>query len=273
MDENRQALDADEPELQLRVSQNPLVSPVERISLLKGVFLLYFMTFIPSLLLVALWRDADCNNNFTAKFLIIVLISGAGFLALSFALSYSKIAARKWPYNYIMFVSAVLFLAVANRALLDLFGNFVLIALLYLLFNAAGLLIYVLFSSTEFKMFHGMAFGLGAVLVPFMFSMILFRSHLVQIFAGLAAVVLILMLIVYTTQLMVHNRSFMMLPDDYIMGAMRIITIIPLIPDIFASDGVTGDAPEDILVPQSQPISKDEPNETVPNDDTNPIEN
>ena len=224
---------------ELRVSQNPLIDANERINFMQGVFFLYTITFLPSIGLLKIWKVDPENNYFTNNYFIAIIISIITFLVLSFTLSYSKIAARKKPVNYILFAACVIFLAITNRALFDYFGKFVVISLLYLLFNAIGLLIYSYITNNEFKMQYALGCGMGLVLMPFTYYLYWYRQEIVGIMIGLVAILLISLLIVYTTQMMIYNKSFMMLPDDFIMGAMRLITIIPLIPDMFTSNQAT----------------------------------
>ena len=104
-----------------------------------------------------------------------------------------------------------------------------LIILTFLIVNAFSLFLYTIFAQKKFLVKEAVFFVVGFLLIPILFFSFIFSNKYKEIAVISTVVLLISLFIVFASQLMVRNKDFVLLTDDYIMGAMWLITIFPLI--------------------------------------------
>ena len=219
-------------QVNLSYSQNPLYSKTDRISLLKGSFGLYMMSFFPALISSIITLNSRELRRTIPKYpkLVIFFSVCAGFLAVG--LSFSKRMSRKRPFNVLLFIMYMFSVAVLAAGVEVSFGKISIIALIYLVTNSLAMLVYILTVEDTFLIKHSVFYVLGFLLIPLITLSIVYRKLIVYVISFYITTFFISLIILYASQAMVRNSSFEMLPDDYIMGAMRLVVILPLIPDL-----------------------------------------
>lgn len=208
--------------------QHPLRTIPERIDFIKVAFILYVVFFVPAVIFVLAWLRFMMKQELKVGYYLTLVTSILIFFGLGFELSFHRYAAKKEPLNYVLFALNVIFFSIATGALCSLIGRVTLIFLLYLLFNAIGLLIYASIPKDSFKALHAVAFGLGAVLIPMIFCLFTYRKFVVSICVSLLVIALLSIFIAFSIQKLVMNLQYILVPDDMIAVSARLTTLLPL---------------------------------------------
>jgi hypothetical protein len=230
---------------ELRESQNFFREKKVQLSFLRGTFLLYTLTLLPSVILILILYEfklfKERVSNGLAEIFIAVMVGAI----CSYALGFSKIIARKFPVNYILyavFVLSLMYTSVATGLNFEKFHPEVLFVMEFA--NGFGLLVYVLIAQKEFD--PKTAFMVAScfqfvclINFGFVFSTII---PTIMIYSLMSFVYLAIA--TFGAFSIVKNRNFDMLPSDYILGCLKIITVFPLVahinPDAEESDNDPG---------------------------------
>lgn len=218
---------------ELTESQNFLRYSKAQNRLLSVAFILKLITFAFGLILTLAAQLIPELGNALAAFPFLSLATGTLLLIIGYTLGYSKIASRKSPYNFALLLTFQLCLAHAfvcsdlflfQGTLISLLSMFVATAIANLIYLAALKDYYsgtVAFLST-----------LGPLIVIFALSGFLFQREFLLltsyfVFASLASLLTCL-----GAERLMKNKDYNLLKDDYVLVALKLITVFPLLPHL-----------------------------------------
>ena len=221
--------------LKLTDSQNLLHAPRRRLRFLKGVYAMYTLALMPAILSLLLTEYWDDYGKFMYEYPVFFWIGTLGALATSFSLALSKILARKKPLNYILYAVFAICLMLMFSGFADrpFKYEFRMILLTQAAFNGLALFLYSLIANKGFVTIEAIFFVLGFLLLPSVCLKFAFGDEDCDIPIILFGLIVLFFssIIMFASEFMCENKNFTMLPDDYIMGAMRLMLIVPLFED------------------------------------------
>lgn len=217
-------------DLQLTDSQNFFTPRDVRMQFLRGTFNVYLLIFVPTLIaLLVLW-NSESYKDFTEENVWLFVACAVISLLSSLLLALSKIAARKKGLAYILYVVFILtFAHVVAYLITTQFYQTWVILILMLISNAIALRVYLFIVTKRFRLKEAIFIVVGFLLVPLIAFRFIYKAHLVTDVLSFFITLLISLIIMCASEFMCENKNFDMLPDDYVMGAMKIMTIAPLI--------------------------------------------
>ena len=222
----------------LNASQNFFNNKKDRLVFTKGSFIFYTISFFP-MVISSLWVYIDRSmGDIMLRNPKLPLLGGIFGIAFCFILAYSKIASRKFPYSYILLALYVICFSVMFAGIEATFPIFAVSLTTLLIANGLGITFYAIITKTDFRFHQAFICAFGALLMPLLFLLYYFDTDRTMIIGEFIAILLLSCLLIHTSKVMVLNKNFEMLPNDYIMGSMRLVAIIPLIPDMMFDGSV-----------------------------------
>jgi len=222
---------------ELRESQNFFREKKVQLSFLRGTFLLYSLTMLPSSILILILYEFKSTKEQVSKGLAEIFIAIMLGAICSYALGFSKIVSRKFPLNYIlyaMFVITLMYTSVAAALNFEKYHPEVIFIMSFA--NGIGLLAYVWIAKKEYE-------PKSALMVSSCFQFVclinfgyVFSHIIVAILVYSLVSYLLLVIVIFGAFSIIKNRNFDMLPSDYILGCLKLITIFPLISDLIVDD-------------------------------------
>ena len=174
------------------------------------------------------------SKNFVKQNALISLICGVVSLIVGLILGMSKIVARKRPINYIFFA---IFVATQNYAWVGLATRYEFLELevlfAFFFINAFTLYFYVCIVKESFDWRHSFWFCFIALVATAAVVKIVFERSIIHIAGYFLLATVVSFIIAMGSGRMILNPDFNLLPNDYIMGSMKILSVVPLIFYIF----------------------------------------
>lgn len=218
---------------ELTESQNFLRYSKAQNRLLSVAFAFQLVAFAFSLLLVGAAQAVPEVGQAIVAFPYLFLASGTLLFSVGYTLGYSKIAARKSPLNYALLLAFQLCLAhfllggdwfLFERTLPALLAMFVL--------SAAVNLLYLAFLRDYYSGTAAFLAVLGPLIAAFALSGFLYQRDFLLlasyfVFASLAALLTCL-----GAEGLMKNKDYNLLKDDYVLVALKLITVFPLLPHL-----------------------------------------
>jgi len=224
---------------ELRESQNFFREKKVQLSFLRGTFLLYTLTLLPSSLLILILYEYKTTKDRVSKGLAEIFIAIMVGAICSYALGFSKIVSRKFPINYILyaiFIISLMYTSVATALNFEKYHPEVLFIMAFA--NGLGLLVYVWIAQKEYD--PKIAFMVAScfqfvclINFGYVFSKTIFAILLYSLIAFI-----FLAMVTFGAFSLIKNKNFDMLPSDYILGCLKLITVFPLISDIVVDENI-----------------------------------
>ena len=218
---------------ELNHSQNPFNNADTRNTFLRGVFLLYTFTHLPALIcLIVIQTDGDFK--YIVKKHIEFAFVGAFIVVITgYVLGFSRFVARKFPLNYILYT---VFIASFTTMAIGIAGRYAPanIYIICVMLMSAGIaqFFYVLVVKSSYKGYIAFLASAGVLLINLLVFGLVYKSKIYYILIYFAAAFVLAALISFGAQAIVENRGYDLLKDDYILVALKLVTIFPLLPHI-----------------------------------------
>ena len=223
----------DMAEMELNESENFFYSKKTRKEFIDGCLTLYLISFIPALILTLLVYTNTSFKKYIKEQNTFIILCSVLTIALGFGLSYSKILARKFPFNYLLYFIYTLSYAFVIAAIAEEYSKKKGLCFISLFFGQAlGMFIYSKRGAKEF-LFKFAIFYSGAFLLILCIALgFAFQKIWTDIVIFTILALFVTGFILYAMESVVKNKSFLMLPDDYIMGCMKMCVLLPLLQEI-----------------------------------------
>lgn len=229
--------------IELTDSQNFFNSMRTRLKFLRGVYLLYTIAFIPAILNLILLKNLDDYKEFVDNYPGVLCISAFISIVLSLMLALSKIVARKQPVNVIAYIIFVIVFAYTMGGLGVFYGKSgMLIFTIMLGVNALALLTYSYIVQTRFVLKEAIFFVVGFLIITVIAFRFRYNEKVIANIVSFIFALFISTIIMCASEFMTENKNFTMLPNDYIMGSMKLMTVMPLIEEFTVYDSMVGPA-------------------------------
>lgn len=220
-------------EMELNASQNFFYSKKTRKKFINGSLTLYLISYIPALTLTFLVYKNTSFKKYIKEQNTFIIICSILTISLSFGLSYSKILARKFPLNYFLYFLYIFCFAFVIAGIAEEYSKIKMLAFICIFFSQAfGMFIYGRVGSERFLMKFGLFYSTAFVLISFLGLVFAFGASFREIGAFSVLGILVSGFILYAMESVVKNKGFLMLPDDYIMGCMKMCALLPLLENI-----------------------------------------
>lgn len=219
---------------QLTESQNFLRYSKTQNRLLKISFSLYCVAIAPSLLFLSLLSLMPILQSFIESSPLLLLFIFTGMSIIGYILGYSKIICRKMPVNYICLILfeaglSYMFLGIDVFLAHNTFIVFVIILFILGMSN----LFYVISLKDYYSGLVAFLISLGPNIMVFAFFGFWFsEKYLLNVCTYFVFGVIISFLVCLGVEKLMKNEDYNLLKDDYVLVALKLLTVFPLIPHL-----------------------------------------
>lgn len=221
----------------LTESQNFLRYSKTQNRLLSVAFLFHVLTAGLCLAALGAGHLFPAVSRYVGDAPLVGLLVATLMLIVGYTLGYSKICARKVPVNYICLLIFILGLVYTVAAADAAFLNQTLhIFLSMLLATAVVNLVYVNAIRDYYSGITGFLISFGVILMVFLgYGFYIGRDYLLLV-TYLVFAALLSFLVCTGVERLMKNRDYYLLKDDYVLVALKIITVFPLVPHLIDED-------------------------------------
>lgn len=217
----------------LNHSQNTFNNAQTRNTFLRGVLLLYTFTHLPALICLIIIRTHSDFKKIVRKHLEFTFIAAFVVVIIGYLLGFSRIIARKFPLNYILYT---VFMASLTILVVGLAGKFapMSIYILFVMLMSSGVaqFLYVLIVRSSYKGYLAFIASAGALLINLLVFGLVYKPEIYYVLVYFGSAFIVAALTCFGSQKIVENKNYDLLKDDYILVALKLITIFPLLPHI-----------------------------------------
>ena len=223
----------DKSEMELNESQNFLNSSKSQKNLITYSYLLYTITFIPSLFSILLVKYNKDFKKFIKDEDYLLIACFAIILVIGLSLAFSKILSRKYPFNYLIYFFYCFCLSFLFAGIAEEFSKKK--SLFFIIFMIAQGFTCFLYSliSKNFLFKHCIIFVFSILLFVDLFLCVIYDDYVVFIVSMSFMVFFISSFIIFAMECLAQNKNFLLLPDDYIMACMKMSMVLPMLAEIF----------------------------------------
>lgn len=213
-------------------SQNIFAREKVARTFLGRTFLLYSFAFLPAFALVVAKKKSDFDLPYNLSIFVWIFL----FLSLAFSLplAFSRRVARVFPLNYLLYSFFVLCFSGLAASIQTLYktNDILLVSAGSLLTFGVSQLICVLSLQSPYSKLKGLVFSLSFSALPLLAFIFLFGVSAIIVVLVVVVAQIVGLLVIYCAKEMVMNRSFSMIPQDIIMAAMKLVLVVPAIPEL-----------------------------------------
>jgi hypothetical protein len=221
----------------LTESQNFLRYSKTQNRLLSIAFLFHTFTVGLCLGILGLGHLVPDVSEFIGDCPMVALLVATVMLIVGYTLGYSKICARKVPVNYICLLIFIFTLVYSVAAADATFVKGTLhIFVSMILGTAIANFLYVTSIRDYYSGITGFLISFGIILLVFIgYGFSLQRDFLLLV-TYLVFAVLLSFLVCTGVERLMKNRDYYLLKDDYVLVALKVITVFPLVPHLIDED-------------------------------------
>lgn len=217
----------------LTESQNFLRFPKTQNKLLRISFGLYCAAIAPILIALLFLQWISPFKKYVKENEMVFLLVLTTMAILGYALGYSKILARKSPANYIFFVIFSLCLAYTCLGI-NLFLAKKTFHVFVIMFLCTGVstLCYLWTLKNQFSALFAFMISFGFILISYICFGFFFHKKILLISGYFALSTFASFVITFGVEKLIKNKDYNLLKDDYVLVALKLLTVFPLIPHL-----------------------------------------
>lgn len=221
-------------EIELRSSQNLFSHQKTQNQFITISYLLYTITFLPSLTATILTKYNPDFKSYIKSQNYLIIISFVIVLLIGYGQSFSKILARKYPVNFLLYFFYIICLSFLFAKISEEFCyEKIFVFLLFLISNGISCFLFCFFNQGFFFVKYCVGFVFGVLLVLQIVLGLVFNEIVIFVFSCGFFVFGISVFVMVAMECLSKNKNFLLLPDDYIMGCMKMAMLVPLLGDIY----------------------------------------